>query len=708
MRVDGKITSVDAPNGEDSLLYKNLLSILGEEEKALEYFAISYTPEFTTIHNNVQKDANGEYYAQTVLDYVQNSSAKQGLSSKEIVEVQNSVLGLPITSLSQLSTLLKTAFISNGVFKPTKQSLIASKLYTNSEIDVIITTPTLREQIYNVIKKLDRTPNIQFSPSLEVLSTTDSVSPIGKTTHLNPYLVEKELENYLIGVTEEQFSDVVQTLPFQSIIDKYNSDATYAKSLYEKYSKLQKVPYLINEKQVVDSTRNLLESVLKTGMSNAMIIKHFNTLLRISPEVWDAYPKEVATILEDISKESLLMGINLSDLVEVQESKTQPQTLEFLNALVEFTTNLSVAPTSEDVDNFSQIYDEYFSISPVEKTKVIETSDLSLVVNKTTESAIETFEISSLLQVKDDVYQLIDRIPQEELFNELMVMVEEDPSILPDVAYYPTAYDGTNTFRPNKAKNAGEDVKRYLNEKASLNNITPEMVIYKLLFGHPLSSTQNKVDVKQEFNNYSEFTGDVTYLTGEFISDFYQRMVGNDILSKAFEIENGEIVLKNNDPITIAEIKTVSDLNDLKNYSIINKNLENIFEPKEIAASPTTPFLRSFYVNNPKLVREYKGKFSGTIGSPIINIENIQDDFVRLDGRVYEKIETTANIAHYTPLVGINDSTYNVIDKNVSVNEDYSAKDATLKSSAFSSFKSTPLYTETERQNIEQTIDHCG
>ena len=74
----GGVEKVEAPNGNDSLLYRGALASTGNEERALGIWATAYTPDFMNYYGDWENptpesmfnlDANGEPLLQDVAAY---------------------------------------------------------------------------------------------------------------------------------------------------------------------------------------------------------------------------------------------------------------------------------------------------------------------------------------------------------------------------------------------------------------------------------------------------------------------------------------------------------------------------------------------------------------------------------------------------------------------------------------------------------------
>jgi len=163
--------------------------------------------------------------------------------------------------------------------------------------------------------------------------------------------------------------------------------------------------------------------------------------------------------------------------------------------------------------------------------------------------------------------------------------------------------------------------------------------------------------------NNANFTGNFEYLTTDFVSDFYIEMLkerekDSEIYKNFysnFDINENGIYLKNDDSITMSQIKEYADEN-LKQYSIISKQMPLLVE-QEIQ-SETKQVRRDAILNNPQNLEKYQGQFHKLNDNTIIT-KNANDEFIKVEGNIFEAIDSDGNLTLYSRLNNIVGEYYN-------------------------------------------------
>lgn len=198
--------------------------------------------------------------------------------------------------------------------------------------------------------------------------------------------------------------------------------------------------------------------------------------------------------------------------------------------------------------------------------------------------------------------------------------------------------------------NAGEKLKQFdleLEEVRNREYPIPQTFEEEVKITNLKSSTIN-------VENTSGFNGDFNYLTTEFVSDFYIKMLKerekNSEIYKNFysnfDVNEKGIYLKNDDSITMSQIKEYAE-EDLKQYSIISKQMPLLIE-QEIQES-TKQVRRDNIINNPQKLNRYNGQFHKLNENNII-LQNSEEEFVKVGGEIYEAIDSYNNLVLYSRL----------------------------------------------------------
>ena len=262
-----------------------------------------------------------------------------------------------------------------------------------------------------------------------------------------------------------------------------------------------------------------------------------------------------------------------------------------------------VSPSKENVAKYVEKYREVFNIPITQKTQPVKTEELEkdLVYLETNKSEKEVFEELNLLKTElNNVYHRIERVDFEEL---------------------KTALD--------------------------LPSTTSELDAYKQYFNYP------KEVRSQEQVVVSDFTGNFDYLTNEFIADFNIEILNNKSSDfyNSFKITERGIELRSNDVLTLDLVKSyikdgVKLGKELEEYSLLSKNMPNL---REKGTSDNKFSNRVEAINNPGSV---KGTTSTVvrINEDILAVKNENSEYLNIDNEVYEMQSKQGDSSIYSKL----------------------------------------------------------
>src|SRR5690606_9071495 len=155
------------------------------EEKALDAWAYTYTPEFQNLEIDVRKDSNGEPLASDVIKHSENeNSAAKTRSKQDVVEIMES--GLPVENTAELLSKLKSSLFKDGIFSISAESLRETGLYTEKEIAKIMYTPQLQQSIHSLISRMQE-QTIPLKGDEILLTTQEGYTALGKLRKNNPF-----------------------------------------------------------------------------------------------------------------------------------------------------------------------------------------------------------------------------------------------------------------------------------------------------------------------------------------------------------------------------------------------------------------------------------------------------------------------------------------------------------------------------------------
>lgn len=689
----GEILAVEAPNGYSSILYNDLKKSL-PEQSALDLWSYSYTDSFLENEQATERDENGEFLIDTVLKRLKKDYTQSPLSTEDIFELSES---FPHTNTQTLFSDLNQAFYVGGIFNPTKESL--SNLYSPSEISYILSNSQVQEDIKKLISQLQGADNIKLHPITGVRN--NQITKFGKSKGIDVDVSE------LVGIEDVYKFDDTAKQVLGEAYTKELSDTLY-KNLIDK----QKIE-ITDEKGnpiYTNSTYSTLENTIRTGVSNANINILIDAALSLDEDLFERIDK----ILKEIKKEFLYnYGIDLINFDTVLQTKPQENVRDFLEQINAFSALLAQdALEVEDVQDFSKLYNEFFNIEEEQKYKITEKSEDTLLAIETEKSELDLFKEQGLIKVDDGLYHKVDvdTIAEEDFIS----LAIEDSSILPQEAFYPSAFTADNSFKQDKVKNTPEvrrDIKRFLTIKASQfygeDVEGRQLVIAKLAFNHPLQ-------IRDIITNVDIEGLDVKYLTTSFHRDIYTEIVEqkdknsslyNTVL-KYIGFDSRGIFLKTGENSILNRFKSLPDkgvFKHLKDYFKLNKRLSHVADVSQDILDVNKK--RDLYVNNPILLKEYKGEKDIVDGN--YTIKNMFDDFIRIGDNIFERVGGLTNVSIYE-LSGTN-STKNIHKKTEHKNTEVKYNELDLKNLTYKAAPSSKHVTiKKPKKEVLENIDKCS
>jgi hypothetical protein len=129
-------------------------------------------------------------------------------------------------------------------------------------------------------------------------------------------------------------------------------------------------------------------------------------------------------------------------------------------------------------------------------------------------------------------------------------------------------------------------------------------------------------------------------------------------------------------------------------------------ETMDLNIAKTIPYVRNLYQNNPRLVQQHTGQYE-TEG-PMLIIPNIQNNFIRIQNRLYEKVGEKNNNSLYKqiPTNTSADINYHLIEKATPTNIEQNrvVGGATVKGNTISL---NSMYNTEEMERITNEVDRC-
>lgn len=687
-----------------------------EKSKAVDMYSVVYTDAFIEDKGNWEKgdtildlDVNGEPKSEDVINFLKKVRGSKPFSSIELSDIHNNFGNINISTLSELSSILKSSFTSNGVFAVNRKNLESSNLFTEQEISNILSDSKQIAKLKNISERLEYLSHSDKESDIELMNRNFSfgIDEDFATIELNNFLglgknkidtgvkLEREIEKKLGGISDRVvFDKAVSSLGNEDFVDRYFSDAEFADRMFNKFSKLKPV-YNYREnglgeivpKRETETAVNLKETLL-VGLRSPLFFDNVKFLNMIDSDIWEENIDDVKGLLRGIEENLIQYNIDVIGLSELAGTKTQEDILDFVDDLSDFVQDVEDSSVQDDsIIAISEVIDSFFgrdlseSISFIEKTRNNE--KITLFNLDSTKTELELFNERGLIEVSPKIYQKVDKLSSEDLIDTIYEVVVNNPELLDKNAYFGSLQYSYEKLKDLKNADIVKSNLRDFFRKQALTyegivnvNQTPlvsEMLAYKLIYGHQVN-TREKIDVKDSFNSFETYNRgeyDYDYLTSEYLSDFNKMKLRekfnntplyNNVLSN-IEVDNRGLRVKYDSMYFRQELKIHSrdneDMRLLDEYASVSKDnvLKEVFA-KEYEFEPTRDFYRNFYSNNPMELPLFRGGYS--VVGDILFASDSTNDFIRVSEGVFEKREADNSDYFYTKIDVVSHPYFNV------------------------------------------------
>lgn len=655
-------------------------------------------------------DKNAEIKPNKVYEFLNNFySVQEPLTLEEISEVKST---MQTESSVELHTALKKAFFDKkGLFKPTKKSLRASKLYSEVEISRILTNATIQAKIKDTISKLANTEEFfrnNYEYNENFLKQSAEINSIGNFKVNNPLkeealyieenggkkdvedlrLSQEELDQYKrIPVVDEE-GNLKETELFY---DDAVKDVEVDSEAYRGLSAIANAPANVDttklevkvSKWLKDYGFNLTKGFreLKTFLDNPTAENKQNLYDAIG---YVKSPQEKVIKIENKER----------DYIYLETNKSEEELFDTLSLVKTNTPNVYHRVTKIDEaemrdivgDIFSKEYKLYrnyfgydldFKFTKQGGNKAVDKSGEPVVVYRggditspikndkytvgrfftTSRQAATAFGTkinSAVLFMKnpftvDAKGEMYTSIATPKQMKSWVAdtMDTVDTDLIAEWAYK-NNYDGVII------KNVQEGGSTGMMRDANGYGVIPEQADDYIVFDNSqikdLSEKQS-----QEKQVQTNFEGGITT---DFVADFSAEIIKNPnhpFYSNFKITENGiEIISQDNmsmDNISFFLENDVKLGKELQEYSLLSKHLPNLKSPKE---ETTKQDRRVQAVNNVNLVKEIGGNFV-QINGDIIAAKDEDAEFIKSNNQVYELQEKDGDYNYYVRLEKNND-----------------------------------------------------
>lgn len=686
---EGKVEKVEAPNGLDSFLYESALSATGNEDRALEVWATAYTPGFQSYYGMWESpetgelfdlDSNGEPKLFDVIKYLEKGANIVGTYTKDdVLNINSFIESLGLSDIDSLVNKIQAAFYSNGYLEINRRTLLNSGLYSNEEIDRIMSDGSILDQVTESITNLmsgysdlveDDRSDYYFSNDNSgefIIPKNDSYDSFGKNKVYSPAELDLILQEAVGGITDRaDFNRRMSEIGYPEISERYENDYDFRDSVYNRYSSMVEfTPYYVSESGVREGSKTYFE-LMDYSYPNPVRLNEIRSMISDATSLTDEEFNSPDTLgkLNSIEKAATDFGIDLSGLSSGDISHGMADDL--LVGLDIYLTGINRG----DYSYASTLANAIDNVLNRRKGNAMFLPGYlrgkNLVVVRTNLSDKEMFERYNLLRVGKGLYERVNRSGNySNIYPSIAELSKKDPSILPASAYPPSMFkDGVlniDKLRRSSGKELEESIRKYVLSQTEYDN-TEEMVLFKMLGGMPLREPDPDIDMQRELNRYinkgmfEPNKASLDKLWGAYLKSKVDNTELYNSVYKYLDFGSNDLDIKSGDRSILKSI----DLNVkgsarsiLFGYAMasVNPNIKDLFFIQNESNYAGEDFYHYIYSRNPRLVKEYKGSYSNREDSSI-SINGMYDNFTRIGGDVYMKIAEDQNGSVYRSFDG--------------------------------------------------------
>lgn len=720
-----RLMEVTAPNGAASLLFKQALKTVSEEEGALSVWAYAYTNAFKDQYGDWQNnptefnlDKNGEpKFSSVFMNYFLNTSNQEKLGVTEAVNVYSMALNSGLSVPTLYSTLNQVFFNKDGQFVVDRKRLENSGLYTSEEVSNILQFPSVRGEILDTMKRLKYSlkegstlfENGLTEPETIVFNiSTGKINSLGKMITIpNEEVISYLTENIQTYSSEEAFMSALTRLDREDIRDAILSSPEMINTIKEIVQNTVTVPTLVTrdgimvQKSKEDPTEILLNTVT-VNEDKVDFTEAADYLRDLTFDEWlDPNDSGVIEILREAEIRGAKIGLDLTGLSNQYNVKSREEIIGILDVIDDFnikTEDLTV--TDEDIIEVAQYLNEFFDrdVSPSYSTIFVPNrlKNKNLVQIEDNRDETSLYRTEGLIKIGDGLYERVDNINN---FSEALEVVYEglmeDVTLLPKEAFKNFGlrdgyYNVDAITNPENKQKVIESINAYLTKRADQLS-SQDMEDYDTNKEIALMKAVLKVEDVRDFNQEEislrsgNFTGDFDYLTTDFISDFYKRMLEEKVINKSelwnealkhFTINNNGITFTGKSQETKAKVKLALQsqpilYDNLKNYALISKDnsLDFLRDYEVENVMSTIDNRRDFSINHPNSVEKYTGEYTKPSDNTVI-VKNSNNEFIRMNDGIYEITNLSDGVSIYSKVVGNIDENFYRFNNTYPVVED--------------------------------------
>ena len=624
------VAEVFNEDGTPSELYAEALKETGNQEEALNLWAIAYSQDFVAESPTTGDSAR----LNDVIKFLDTKdSQRKTLTKEQRLEIKGMMKENNLASLAELQRTLVKVFKPLGIptFEP---GMEANQLYSPAEQQEV--DPEAVSEVMVAIEGELRKGDILVNPenkSGKSLSDTTKKTPLGTSESISSEQVEQDIIDSI-----ENFQDREEV---ERIVDNHeNYDALDRPASFKYYlARLRRLPIMtFNGVTATEENRRTYNEVITNALPSALsaIRAELVTINKISDSVWSSKKTATKKIISALEKELALHGVDIVGLSKAEVSR--PDLVGMLTALQ---THLEEGDDIA-VERFAEIKDKYITPKPATRVTLVDPAyeGLDIVYSENSYPDSYLFEQEGLIRIGENLYHRVNR--EDNTVSEYAEALYQ--KVLDGVFAVPTEVDDIQD--PN---NKEELLKDIINFAAGRNtglqvNDNVEVSLAQMYFEH---NPTVKRDVIGELGHIST---DVDYLKDDFISDFYKYVLKEKIknsyayrtiLSK-FSFSEAGISLD----YPISTIEDIEYQKELEDYIRLKKDSSmNYLLPSSTPA--VTQELRDLNdINSVPSFADQVQRYKEYVVTP-----SATSNIIKVDGKLYRNVGNGNNMSVFAEVV---------------------------------------------------------
>lgn len=637
------VAKVTDESGNPSGLYSNILSLVQDQDKALNVWATAYEKDF---------GAKGE--DASVVDLVKYFDSKvaveESLNPAEKIQVEDFMKRNGFSRLSTLHSVMMSIFKPNGFFQINPGAAVASGLYSQEELREL--DPSQVEDILLKMEGQLLKEDLKVDPYIQ--NYTHKNSERKTIFGTNEVVSNEEIDRAIIEAVDtftdvESFYNSIKNLPYPEFVYEFMNNDAFANSIMQRFQDLKKIPRVSMVNGELSAENNEAYTTTKNTMlsnaDNVQIQADISFLEGIPQDLWEQNQEDVVNVLKEI--EESLIDVNI-DVIGISDNSFNRQEVLML---LEAANNLLTTPSENTLQAFANIHKATIEPSQRTITAAIPSKYVgyNIVSLHSQASEVSLFNEHGLIKVGENLFHNLDQTADvNEVKDYIYSEVREGRIEIP------------SKFRLTKDINNKpgvlEDISRFLMSRPAPAGLQNQELYsaYQVAFQH------DPVTVKTEdAKGLLRIRTNEEYLKTSFVSDFYNYIlrekfknsdIYKNVLSK-FEVNDRDLSLMEN----INSIDNLEFNQELRDYIALKKdsNMKYLIDTTDSMLTED-----ALYLNFPEKKMEYDGDM--IVDGNYIVTTPISDNYIKLNGQLYRKemvrdganlfarISTPQNTTYYT------------------------------------------------------------